>query len=659
MSRTRDAYNAAVREQIAARRNSPQHRALRRRAQARSLPDAVVESSAPVTEQVETTALPIIEDTLVLTDPVREPVADEVAISPYESAASAEDPTPTQAFAIAMGAAPRRRRRWLAVALGVVVVLVLAYGAAAVLLRNAVPHGTTIAGVPAGDSVVEAKATVKDLAAAALAAPVTLRAGDNSATVNASDSGLSIDIDATVAQATGFTLDPVALWHRVSGQGTEHDLVVRVNEPVFADAVHTAATELNSTLVDANVTIVGTTATMTEGSQAVTVDVAAARSDILAQWPANQLIEVTADVTDPAVTTSQAAALAATLNAHVFAGPTTLTGPNVNAVLPAQVVAQASTIDVRDGSLAWSVDGAALSTFILNAYPDVENAASDASYRFTKAHKLKVRAGEPARSLDVPAVGDAVLAAAATTARSAPLPYVETPPEVTADDLPTQDFKELISHFRTPLTNEPIRTRNLVRAAELVTGTIVKPGEKFDLTKVISPITRENGYYEAHIIVGGVFTNGMGGGLSQMATTTYNAGYFAGYGDITHRPHTVWFPRYPAGRESTMYTGQINVVFENTTPYAMIMNSYVEDGYLNVDIWSTPYYTVKTKASPKTNIKQPTVVTRSGKGCEAKGFGEPGFTITNTRWVYHDDELVEKRSWTWTYNPDNAVKCVD
>jgi len=190
-----------------------------------------------------------------------------------------------------------------------------------------------------------------------------------------------------------------------------------------------------------------------------------------------------------------------------------------------------------------------------------------------------------------------------------------------------------------------------------VTGTVVKAGKKFDLTKVIGPVTSANGYYDGHIIVNGVFTTGIGGGLSQMATTSYNAGYFAGYHDLTHRPHSVWFPRYPAGRESTIYVGQINVVFENTTPYAMIMNSYVENGYLNVDIWSTPYYTVKTKASPKTNFTQPKYVELSGPDCLAKGPGEPGFTITNTRWVYLGDALNEKRSWTWTYKPDNGVRC--
>jgi vancomycin resistance protein YoaR len=556
-----------------------------------------------------------------------------------------------------MGApTPKRRRRWLGW-LGVLAVLLVAYGAAAFLLRNTIPGGTTIEGVPAGNTVAEATKTANELAAVAALAPITVTAGDASTTMDAATAGLSVDVDATASAAGGFTLDPRVLWNRLRGEGTDHELVVAVEEPAFTDAVDAAADQLDATKADASVTLDGTTAIVADGSQSIVVDRPAARADILAVWPTKQPIAVTAQVEDPDVTTQEAKALAAALNAHVFAGPTTLTGPNVDAVIPAALVASSSTITAQDGALVWGVEGQAISDFILDAYPKVENDPSDATYYFTKAHKLKVTKGEVGRALDVDSVDDAVVAAGKTTSRSAPLPYIETQPDVTAEELPTQDFTTRVSHFRTPLTPEPVRTKNLVRAAELVTGTVIKPNEDFDLTKTIGPITAAHGYFEAHVIVNGVLTNGIGGGLSQMATTTYNAGYFAGYHDVTHRPHSVWFPRYPAGRESTIYVGQINVVFTNTTPYAAIMNSYVEDGYLNVDIWSKPYYTVKTEASPKTNFVQPHVVEVAGAGCVPKGNGEAGFKITNTRWVYHDDELIEKRSWTWTYKPDNGQKC--
>lgn len=707
MSRARDALRVETEREIAARRNSPAHRGLRRRLERRTAPDAVVadavvadavvaDSAAAVAavapepatiEAPEVTEAP--EDTDAQPDPspsisparasliaaatatetvetAEVPVqelpesTEPVAVSPYPKPEppAPTDPTPTESFAIALGApGPKKRRRWL-VWLGVLVVIGLGYVVAAVLLRDAVPAGTTIEGVPAGDTVAEATKTARELAAVAAAAPVVLTAGENSTTLDAATAGLSVDVDATVASAGGFTLDPTALWTRLRGEGTDHEVVVAVQEPEFTDAVDAAADDLDSNKADASVAIAGTAATVTPGSQAVTVDRIAARDDILAVWPSKQPIELTAEVEDPDITTNEADALAAGLNAHVFAGPTTLTGPNVNTLLPAALVAANSTIGAQDGVLTWTVNSDAISQFILETYPNVENEPSDASYAFNKKHELKVTKGVPGRELDTASVGDAVVAAGKTTSRSAPIPYIETQPDVTAEELPTQDFTSRVSHFRTPLTPEPIRTLNLKRAAQLVTGTIVKPGERFNLTDTIGPITAKNGYYDAHVIVNGVLTTGIGGGLSQMATTSFNAGYFAGYDDIEHRPHSVWFPRYPAGRESTVVNGSINVVFENTTPYAMIMNSYVESGYLNVDIWSTPYYTVKTKASDKSNFTQPHVVESSAKDCEAKPNGQPGFKITNTRWVYHEEELIEKRSWTWTYRPDNGIKCV-
>jgi vancomycin resistance protein YoaR len=679
MSRARDDRNAEAQRRIAARRNSPAHRGLRKRAGARERPDAVVadgvtaEQSVVETAVVETPAISPLRASLaapaaveVLETPeavetseiaVQEQAAP-TAISPYPvPEPDPTDPTPTESFAIALGSnPPKKRRRWLGW-LGVLAIVLVAYGAAAFFLRDAIPSGTTIEGVPAGDTVAEATKITRDFAAIAAQTPITLTAGDASTTMDATTAGLSVDVDATVSAAGGFTLDPSVLWHRWRGEGTDHDVVVAVAEPAFTDAVNAAADQLDSNRADASVTITGASAVVTEGSQAITVDRNAAREDILAVWPTKQPVALTAEVSDPDVTTQEAKTLAAALNAHVFAGPTTLTGPNGDAVIPAALVASSSTITAQDGALVWSVQGQPISDFILTAYPKIENEPGEASYYFTKAHKLKVTTGEVGRQLDVDSVDDAVIAAGKTTSRSAPIPYIETQPEVTAEDLPTQDFTTLISHFRTPLTPEPVRTKNLVRAAELITGTVIKPGEDFDLTKTIGPVTAQNGYFQAHVIVNGVLTNGIGGGLSQMATTTYNAGYFAGYHDVTHRPHSVWFPRYPAGRESTIYVGQINVVFTNTTPYAAIMNSYVENGYLYVDIWSTPYYTVKTKASPKTNFVQPHVVEVAGAGCVPKGNGEPGFKITNTRWVYHDDELIEKRSWTWTYKPDNGQKC--
>jgi vancomycin resistance protein YoaR len=190
-----------------------------------------------------------------------------------------------------------------------------------------------------------------------------------------------------------------------------------------------------------------------------------------------------------------------------------------------------------------------------------------------------------------------------------------------------------------------------------VSGTIVPPGGLFDLTATLSPITLADGYHMAGILSNGIHTEGVGGGLSQMATTSYNAAYFAGFDILQHRPHSVYFTRYPAGRESTIFVGSINMVFRNDTPYAALMNSYVEGGRLHVDIWSTPHYRVESSNSGRSNVQAAGSRVVTHPDCEPSAKGQPGFTITNYRKVYLGQDLVKNEAETWTYKPDHAIVC--
>jgi hypothetical protein len=99
------------------------------------------------------------------------------------------------------------------------------------------------------------------------------------------------------------------------------------------------------------------------------------------------------------------------------------------------------------------------------------------------------------------------------------------------------------------------------------------------------------------------------------------------------------------------------MVFKNDTPYAAIMNSYIDGNNLHVDIWSTPYYRVETEATPHLNVRTPGVTALTGSDCVASKAGQPGFTITNYRRVYLGDKQVKDEADTWTYQPDNAITC--
>ena len=136
-------------------------------------------------------------------------------------------------------------------------------------------------------------------------------------------------------------------------------------------------------------------------------------------------------------------------------------------------------------------------------------------------------------------------------------------------------IKEQVSTFTTYYPYAEYRNINIGRAAELVDGTVLKPGETFSLNDIVGERTRENGFTEGFIISNGIFKEDLGGGVSQMATTTFNAMFFAGLKDIEHKPHSFYIDRYPVGREATVAWGAVDLRFQNDTPYGVLVHATV------------------------------------------------------------------------------------
>ena len=139
-----------------------------------------------------------------------------------------------------------------------------------------------------------------------------------------------------------------------------------------------------------------------------------------------------------------------------------------------------------------------------------------------------------------------MLAATADKKRTATVEMTETEAEFTTADAKKLGIKEPIVTFSTPYpASDKVRTKNLYAGSARVNGDIIKPGERFSLLEALGPITVANGYFSSGVVESGFSTEAVGGGLSQISTQMYNVGFLAGYDDITHKPHSRWFERYP------------------------------------------------------------------------------------------------------------------
>ncbi len=209
-------------------------------------------------------------------------------------------------------------------------------------------------------------------------------------------------------------------------------------------------------------------------------------------------------------------------------------------------------------------------------------------------NQVAVELGEPSLACCGPGVGELLWRAArGMIDQPVELPlelHVEGGAQAEAD---AYGIKELVGEFTTKHACCQSRVQNIHRIADLVRGVIIAPGERFSINEFIGQRTREKGFVGAGAIESGHFVEDVGGGISQFATTIFNAAFFAGLDFDEYQSHTIYISRYPYGREATLSWPKPDLVVVNNTPHhAMVWTSYT-DTTITVQIWSTPYFTVE------------------------------------------------------------------
>ena len=553
--------------------------------------------------------------------------------------------------------------------------LVLIWGGAAVATTQHVFSGTVVSGVDVGGmSPDEARQTVDDRVATMLAQPVTLTVGDLTDTLVPADSGVSVDADATVDQLVGPTINPVTIIQRL--RGIDVNAVTSVDADELTIALNSRLDTLAVGTADAVVTLDGTTPVVTPGSTGTGLNVAASVMTLSTRWPLGlQTIALTDGVAEPAITDADARSFVDSVLTPLLCDDLTITAAGTDAertatgtqlvLTPAQIAAL-TTIDTTDGKLSAVLDSQGLHDAIIASMGRIETQAVNAGWTIdgsaTGAASARPQFVQPVsgEGIDMDALTRGLLDASASGStpadRTVALPMTVLEPEI---DMPESDWgiTEVVGEYSTPFTSQYGRDQNLIRGAEQMNNQVVMPGQTFSVEEALGPVDYDHGFTDAGVVSNGEHVDALGGGLSQIGTTMFNVGFEAGMDDVEHHPHSYYFDRYPAGREATIWTGQKDVKFANSTPYAALIQSWVSDGEVHARIWSTHYYDVSITDSGRYNNRPIQTVTRSGAGCEAYSGGNPGFDIEVTRTRKAPDKTVPDDVLTTTYDADNNIQC--
>ncbi|WP_127573529.1 VanW family protein [Georgenia faecalis] len=552
----------------------------------------------------------------------------------------------------------RRRRRAPLVLATVLVLLVAAYAAATWYVGDRVPRGTTVAGVAIGGlPAAEARERLESALGDAVSAPIPVVLGENETTIDPAEAAFTFDAAATVDELTGFSFDPRSLLRHLTG-GREHVPVTTVDRDALTAALERVDGVVGVAPVEGAIALVDGAAEVTEPVPGTAVDVPAAVDLLAEDWLTGpHPVPLPSTEVPPVVGPEAVEAARTDLAAPLTGAPVSvLVDDRLVELTPADLTSAAAI--VPDGpELVLELDGEALVALLTERDPELAAPGRDAA--------IVLQGGVPTvvpsttgLGLDVEEVTAAVRAAALSPSdRTAEVSRIVVEPEFTTAEAEALGVTQVVSTFSTPLFHDPVRTQNLVTGTREISGTLVRPGETFSLIEALGPITAERGFAASGVVVDGLETTGMGGGLSQLSTTTFNAAYFAGMELVEFQPHSHHYARYPEGREATLFTPHVDLKWRNTTEYGALVEAWVADNQVHVRLWGTPYFDVESQTGERYNITQPTTVYNSGPNCVANSSPDPGFTVQVTRTVLREGTQVDQRTYTTTYRPWDRVVC--
>lgn len=637
-------------------------------------------------DSVPTTEVPDVQD-----DDVAEPVeasTQRTAMLPPVVEAGTYAPT------AGPGVRPRKKKRRWAWGIGIGVLLLGGgYVGAAFATQDTLPATLTVEGVDvSGRSVDEAAPVLEAAFAERAQREITVAVEGNEATIVPADAGYAYDVDATLDELTELTFEPAALWSRLFGKAAV-SAEQTIDQDVASEAIAGLAEQLTFDPTEGAVAFDGASVDYTAPVNGFTLDQDALAEQLAAEWLSDTtVLEASGDVEAPGVSAEQWEQFVADTAEPLVADAYTVTADGMTAQLaPEQLAAAADVLvqeaDAKDGAEETAaaapsesaaadaatgepqndhpvllLDAEALTDSLAENNPDFASTNEDATVRLAGSAgsgRPEVVPGETGRGVNGEQVVDAILAdLAGEQARAVTVELHEVEPKVTTEDAEAWDVTHTVADYATPYpAHDGPRTANLRVGAERINGTVVMPGEEFNLNALLAPITAANGYHQSGVVESGVTTTALGGGLSQIATMAYNAGFLGGMEIVEHKPHSRWFDRYPRGRESTYWEGQINVRWKNDTDAPVIVEMWLADSQVHTRLWGSDYYDVTTSTSEPYNYTASPTIRNNDSQCIPESGGRQGFTVDVHRTKTPPSGEAIQESWRWAYSGWPTVIC--
>lgn len=508
--------------------------------------------------------------------------------------------------------------------------------------RNAdlISRGVSLAGQPLSRATTDqASVAVQDLANRFNNIPVEVQGPDDlRMQTTANQLGMTLDsqatFDAVLNAGTGRSRpDPIS-WVRSFFSTTEVRAAVEIDTGASAAIVDEIAGLVLTEPGEPSMSLENGRLVAVSGTPGRELDRNALLTTLEADLPEvnTESIRLIAPLRDvsPAISDAELTAFTDQLNGATLS-PLSIRAGDIRRSFETNEMRTWLRMSTEDNTLAAGIDAEQVQAAVLERFGDVETLPD---FSFLQIVDNKPTLGEGAPEICCGPVGALILEAILQGNSEVTVPLVAGGDEA----LEAIGIVDLLGEFTTPHEPNQDRVINIQTMADEVRGVVLEPGEEFSINDFIGRRTTEKGYVAAGVINYGVLDTDVGGGVSQFATTMFNAAYFSGLDILDYQMHSIHFSRYPFAREATLSFPQIDLKVRNPGDTHVLLWTDYTDESITVQVYGLAFAEVTDLG------------TNEGRSGQCR-------TGTTTRERVFLDGTTETDSFRAVYQPSEGRDC--
>ena len=559
------------------------------------------------------------------------------------------------------------RRRILAGAGAVVLALVLIVGVAFSGSDARIAAGVEVAGVKvSGLTAEQAEKKLSERAASLAEVPVTFTGGGRSWRISPMDLELSVDWPATLAEAraAGDWPLPFRGLKRVTVRlfGAEVAPRADVYEAGLKFELGRIAASVDRKSKSASIVLNGVTPRLEPARDGTKIDLQAAEEAVVSALAgfSRKPVALPIHVDKAPVGTEELRPVLDDVRTAV-SRRVRLGWHGTRWMVSRERLAKLLSLP-RGGSKELTIGGPYATLYFKRLSRAFADPPKNAQFEVQSNRSVRVVRAQKGRVLDAPATASALLEAALSSGkRSAELVIKEAEPSFTTKEAKELGITRELVRYSTFYTGTADRITNLKLATTLLDGTRIAPGATFSFNREVGPRTEARGFRSAPVIIGSKYEEGVGGGVSQVATTVFNAAWEAGLKIKERTAHALYISRYPLGRDATVNYPEIDLKFVNDTKRWLVMRAVPTETGIAISLLGAPTGRRVVSVAGELQEIGPAKIKRVPDPGLFVGekvieeFGSPPRAVTVTRTVYVGNRVLYGETWRTAYQSEPRV----